>query len=124
MPAKTAAKTTMVVMTPKVLEESRLIAIEDVCLGEDSGWRRVDPKRVSDLKQRFLDGEYGRNVLRKPSIIQVSGHDKKGMDGRVILCDGKHTFCALKDLHDKYKQEAQPGDVDVEWSPSELDRCV
>ena len=98
----------MVVLTPKVLEESRLIAIEDVCLGEDRGWRRVDPKRVSDLKQKFTDGEYGRNILRKPSIIQVPGHDKKGTDGRIILCDGKHTVCALKDLHDKYQQEAQP----------------
>ena len=50
-------------ITPKIIQSSVSVAITDVSLDVSSGWRDLNQKRVDELKQAFLDGEYGLNVF-------------------------------------------------------------
>ena len=47
---------------PKVIDASVFVPVEDVCLGEESGWREIDQAFVDTLVQEFLAGNYGNNV--------------------------------------------------------------
>ena len=58
---------------PKTATESTLVALEDISIANDSGWRAIDRARVDELKACFERGEYGQNLLRKPSILQYVG---------------------------------------------------
>ena len=89
-------------MAPEVCAE-HLVDIDEVSLEEDSGWRAIDPARVQELKDAFMRGEYGQNILRKPSLLFWQGAPKiSAKDGKILLADGKATFAALKALRTEY----------------------
>ena len=109
--AKAKAKATALGAAPKEVGEV-VIALDDISLADDSGWRAVSRRRVEELKADFLNGLFGMNVLKKPSVLQFAGKAKHCMDGRVQMADGKHTLTALveckalwenDDENDKYE---------------------
>jgi hypothetical protein len=53
---------------------------------------------VQELKETFLAGDYGLNILKKPSLLYADGSPKCGTDGNRLLCDGKHTIYALQEV--------------------------
>ena len=63
----------------------------------DSGWRKIDERRVKELHETFLRGDYGLNIQRKPALIKFAHETDHAMcsDGKARLADGKHTFTAM-----------------------------
>ena len=102
-------------VAPTVVNEDFVIDVKDVSVEASSGWREVDERRVQQLVDCFLDGDYGVNILRKPSILQEDDRLKLAGDGLVALCDGKHTFAALRIVQAMYEDEATG---DISWSNS------
>ncbi|CAK0910476.1 unnamed protein product, partial [Prorocentrum cordatum] len=103
---------------PKVAKDGALIKLEDICVGEESGWRPADLERVNELKEVFLTGQYGIGLLKAPSVIQQDGQAKTGSDGRQLLSDGKSTILAMtavKAIH------ASGEGANYEWSGALLD---
>ena len=92
---------------PKTACPETLVAISEISLEEDSGWRPIDPNRVRELKDAFVRGEYGQNLLRKPSLLWFSGAPKLSTNGLGRLADGKATFAALKELQIEYQQHLE-----------------
>ena len=100
-------------VVPIVVAQSYSIRLEDVSVGDMSGWRETDAKRVCDLKDLFLGGEYGLNILRKPAVLQAHGAPKNDTDGLRLLGDGKHTFAALRECKALYESDDA---VNYDWS--------
>lgn len=63
----------------------------------------LDTSRVQELRASFLAGDYGKNILKKPSLLNFAGRQKLGTDGNWLLCDGKHTIAALKGLAEEHR---------------------
>ena len=100
-------------VAPIVVNEDFVIEVRDVSVEASSGWREVDGRRVQQLVDCFLAGDYGVNILRKPSLLQEDERLKLAGDGLVALCDGKHTFAALRIVQAMYENEATG---DIKWS--------
>ena len=83
------------------------MSLDEISTSKLSGWRDVDRSRVEELKAAFRRGEYGQNLLRKPSVVEVSGHRVLCTDGGMWLLDGKHTAVALKEMHLGFEQQAE-----------------
>ena len=83
--------------TPVVMQEGLTIPLADLSVAEDSGWRATDPKRVQELLDLFLSGQYGLGILKPPSVLVFDGAPQLAEDGRRRLNDGKHTICALQE---------------------------
>ena len=86
---------------PSTQKDTR-IAMSDVSIGIESGWRGVDGCRVEELVTAFLNGEYGNNLLRKPMILMKDSQPVTCEDGRQRLVDGKSTFAALAKVHEMF----------------------
>lgn len=76
---------------PKTAIDKKQVKLNDLSIASESGHRELMPQRVSELRDLFLRGRYGRNLLMGPGIIEGQ------MDamGRHVLEDGKHTVAAL-----------------------------
>ena len=62
------------------------------------GWvQALDPTRVWQLTEAFRAGDFGVNILKKPSLLEFDQQPKLDAQGARLLCDGKHTVAALKD---------------------------
>lgn len=92
-----------------------MVAVSEISVSADSGWREVNDGRVKELKDHFRSGMYGIGLLRRPSIVQAHGSLKKGADGNFLLLDGKHTIVALGQLKAEYDEATagHGGDDDV-----------
>ena len=84
----------------------------------DSGWRKVDERRVKQLYDTFMAGDYGLNILRKPSLVKFAHEENTAMcgDGRSRLADGKHTFTAMGRILAAFKADRDSEEPQVEWS--------
>ena len=124
MAAKAKAKPAGVALAviPNEVTKSLLVALEDVSVARDSGWRDEDRERVEELKHEFLIGQYGMNVLKKPSLLQWAGQPKVCLDGRRKLGDGKQTFIALMECKQLWQNEDEAGKYD--WTPRLVDTFV
>ena len=92
---------------PKILKTDRIL-LADISVQEDSGWRELDPERVSELQSSFEGGEYGIGILTIPSMLCVDGKVKEStFDGRGCLNNGKSTVAVLKQLERESQQESQ-----------------
>ena len=88
------------------MKDYHLLGVDDASIAADSGWRAVDKRRVAELVETFLAGEYGNNILRKPSVFHdAGGKPRAAGDGRAKLCDGKHTFAALRELKELFAED-------------------
>ena len=101
---------------PKTVSESMTVNLEDLSTEADSGWRRLDPRRSDQLKATFEAGEYGQNLLRKPSILHAHGQNLKCKDGKLKLADGKHTIEALKQLKAIFDAQVATGTGEMEFT--------
>ena len=113
-----AASSSAVMKGPRVLDTRRL-ALAEVSICEDSGWRDLDLERVAELRALFEAGEYGATTLAIPSILtdadgrpQVSKHD-----GRYRLNIGKSTIAALQALQTAMQDGGTPPPSGSEPSP-------
>jgi hypothetical protein len=103
----------------KTVVGSVRIPIGEVSLAADSGWRSLDGVRVDELKASFERGEYGQNLLRKPTLINHVGQPILCTDGLLKIADGKHTFQALMELQEKMVDNDQDGFEDeTPWTES------
>ena len=122
MPAKIAQRA----MAPKVIKDAERVQIHEVSIEQDSGWRDLDDKRVKELLANFLDGDYGANILRKPTLLWEGGAQgalKLSGSGYYQLSDGKSTFAALKLAQARYAEELKKPEAEqtVAWSEKLLD---
>ena len=89
-------------LQPTVVKDSFLVLLEDISTAADSGWCQLDSTRLIALREAFMCGEYGMNILKKPSILSVDGTTntlkKTTTDGNFVIVDGKHCIQALKDI--------------------------
>jgi hypothetical protein len=58
----------------------------------------LDHNRVAQLAESFRAGDYGVNIMKKPSLLEFGRQPKIDAQGARLLCDGKHTIAALKEL--------------------------
>jgi len=102
-------KQTTRAFAPKEIRDSETVKIGEVSTESDSGWRDEDPKRIDQLVETFLAGDYGLNILRKPSILWDSSQSSGvlAMNGCYRLVDGKSTFKALQKLELLYIEEQE-----------------
>ena len=105
MPPK--AKMAARALAPKLVQESMLVKIDDVSTEEDSGWRAVDAARVAELVHIFRAGDFGMNILRKPSVLYEGGNPKLASNGKMMLSDGKATFVALAEIAVMMKEDGE-----------------
>ncbi len=102
---------------PKTVVASAKVLINDISISEDSGWRPIDRNRVEELKLMFEEGQYGMNLLRKPSCLQEVGHMlTSSHDGLLKLADGKHTVAALSELKCKYDSLGEEEQAALEYT--------
>ncbi len=47
------------------------LKLSAISVAEGSGWRPVDHQRVSYLAQEFLNGQYLRSILSRPSVLRT-----------------------------------------------------
>ena len=110
-----AIKKDTAMLQPKVLNDSLVMPLSDISTAADSGWRELDTKRVYELKEKFLRGEFGQNLLKKPAVLSEDGTGTKlkkaTTDGNTLLVDGKHCIQALKEI--KKLLDAHAGDGDA-----------
>lgn len=92
-------------LAPTLVKEL-VVKIEEVSTQKDSGWRDIDERRVLELITSFRQGDYGINILRKPSILWENNSAVLAGDGHYKLSDGKSTFAALTRLKAIYEQES------------------
>ena len=119
MAPKVAAKS---VIAQTVLNESFLVQIDDVSIEEDSGWRPLVERRIAELESTFEAGDYGINILRRPSILAENGDAASASDGRKRLSDGKHTFAALRRMKMRFDaDQALPAEQQLTWSSALCD---
>lgn len=112
-------------MAPATINTIR-VALDDISIDQDSGWRDLDSERVSELKDAFKNGDSGLGILAIPSLLE----DKiSAIDGRRCLNNGKATVAALKALMDEWKvafktePSADTGVAvppDLEWASGQL----
>ena len=82
---------------------------------------RASSQRVG---RHFLGGDYGLNILRKPSLVKFAHEEGTAMcgDGLSRLADGKHTFAALRHIHEVFKEDqSKPEGDQRQWSAPLLD---
>jgi len=56
---KKAKLTVAHVVAPRIVRDNVPVKIDDVSIGDDSGWRDICPKRVNELKNDFLQVSSG-----------------------------------------------------------------
>ena len=62
---------------PRVAQAQVRVPLTKISLLEGvSGWREVDPDRVSELLRLFDAGQFGQNIFRSPRLLQVIGAHK------------------------------------------------
>jgi hypothetical protein len=105
MPSAKKQKVNLKVAAPTVVAENQRIPITEVDCSIESGWRDVDLARVAELKDMFLKGLFGVNLLRRPMVLKRHGALARSTSGNVLLLDGKHTFVALTELKRMYDTE-------------------
>ena len=68
-------------MAPKTIAKAALylstsrVPLHDLSTGPESGWRPLNVKRVAELAEVILKGDFGNTVLGKPSLL--CGQDGK-----------------------------------------------
>ena len=82
-------------VAPRTIQDNVTVSLDEISVGSESGWRASDPARVTELQTIFEGGEYGMNLLRKPSILAQAGQPLRCSDGLLKLADGKHSIQAL-----------------------------
>jgi len=113
MAPKVAAK----VFAPKTILESHNVEVDDVSIEDDSGWRDLDPRRVQQLVETFIAGDFGTNILRKPSILMENGTAQTASNGKIRLSDGKATFAALAEVQRMIAEDQKkPAEEQKAWS--------
>ena len=83
---------------PKTIAAEELVKLQDLSTADDSGWRAFDRACVDKLKEALERGEFGQNLLRRPSVVQFGGAELLRADGGMRLADGKQTVVALKEM--------------------------
>ena len=90
----------------------------------DSGWRKIDERRVKELHETFLQGDYGLNIQRKPALVKFA-HESTDhavcSDGKARLADGKHTFTAMSRIWAVFRENKGEVPDGQEWSPALVD---
>ena len=89
------------------------IALHDISLSEDSGWRDLDPEHVVMFVRSIKDGQWGRTQMARPSLrCQLGGEPMlSAIDGKKKLRNGKHIIAALLEVqeeHMKWHKEQNP----------------
>lgn len=97
---------------PKAMGDC-VVPLDRISVDTDSGWRSIDRNRVDELKATFERGEYGLNLLRKPSLLSHQGEKLTGVDGKFKLADGKHTIVALMELKNALEAEKENEDLTI-----------
>ena len=100
------------------------LSLEDISIADDSGWRPIDDTRVAELKNAFLRGEYGQNLLRKPSVLLSNNVPVMSRDGLRRLADGKHTVAALQELQAQYRQALAASTKRTDGQESDDDEVI
>ena len=110
-------------LAPLVVSKDFRIPVQDVSTEGDSGWRSLDTDRVAELKTTFLSGDWGNNIMTKPAVLNEHGNPKLAQNGLRMLCDGKHTFAALKLCKEIYEKAGEDADADesIVWSAGLID---
>ena len=110
-------------LAPTILAQDFKISIEDVSTEEDSGWRQLDDERVLALQKIFLSGQWGVNIMTKPSVLSEHGNPVMAQNGARKVCDGKHTFAALKECKKKWEAAGDDPDADEDtvWTDALID---
>lgn len=97
-PKRTDRKVLQQMAAPRTIAAEELVKLQDLSTADDSGWRAIDRARVDELKAAFERGEFGQNLLRRPSVVQFGGARLLCADGGMRLVDGKQTVVALKEM--------------------------
>ena len=71
MAPKSERKIVKQLAVPLVVSKSEVVKLEDISTADDSGWRDVDRERVDELKEIFMRGDYGQNILGGPMIVHL-----------------------------------------------------
>lgn len=72
------------------------------------------------MTEAFVNGEYGQNLLKKPSLLSVAGSRLQCADGHFKLADGKQTFTALRELKAKFDALGAEERDSLGWSSALL----
>ncbi len=111
------------ICAPKIIAETLKVSVGNVSTESDSGWRGADARRVEELIEMFVRGDFGL-VSAKPSVLMQSTDNKPVLagDGLIKLADGKHTFAALKEVQLRITEDQQkPEEERHTWSAMLLD---
>ena len=118
--AAPAAQESKAAMAPKILKTER-VRIDSISIEDDSGWRAIDPHRVSSLCNSFKDGEFGMGTLTIPSLR--CDQDDTPMLGAHCGCyrisNGKSTVAALHQLFKEWEDAGQDENK-VPWATGSL----
>ena len=85
----------------------------------------LDPIRVAKLVELFRGGEFGMNILKKPSLLEFAKQPKRDAQGARLLCDGKHVIAALQQLRAEFKENKSLGWDEAEtWDEALVDAAI
>ena len=82
-----------------VVLRSDTVKLEDISLGEQSGWRPLSGKRKRQLLAIFYGGQFGLSCACGVQLLGVQ------VEGRFLIDDGLSTVSAFVEANSQWEQE-------------------
>ena len=90
-----------------------------MCIGDESGWRPLDPSRVAKTVAKYKNGEFGQTQIAYPTVL--AGNKVSTNTGEYLLDNGKNCIAALKELQ---KEHPDLADMEEEDWPEYMDQFL
>ena len=76
-------------LRPQFFHSPGTLDVDDISIGEDSGWRDLDLQESEKIERRLREGHYGQTQLPLPSVVTVGRRRQTAADGLALLNNGK-----------------------------------
>ena len=107
---------------PKIeLQRKRVFLHEISVVRPASGWRDVDPERVSQIKNMCYGGQFFMNVFGGVMLLAGASGPETDAQGNQLVDDGLSTVIAWKEMSAEYDADSDTSPTGEPWDPAVLD---
>ena len=91
-------------LRPQFFHSPETLDVDDISIGEDSGWRDLDLQESEKIERRLREGHYGQTQLPLPSVVTVGRRRQFAADGLALLNNGKKIVYVLQKLKKEHRE--------------------
>ena len=74
------------------------VKLSDLSIGEDSGWRGLNVRRVDELLHTLKAGDFGKTTLAKPSVLCDQSDQVAPAPSKVVILPKRWSGIYIFDL--------------------------